>query len=151
MVFVGELRTCLESLLRRRRWRGEAVTDEEIALCIARKCSPLLQTALRFAQFTSPALFKRLGVSLSADSDKGSAPLTAPPFEKGGRKLLSGSCVNIADRQINQNLNLSSPSRYAETTFVCKNIDSCPRGLPRLINQNLNLNNKNNKNKRKQK
>ena len=34
--------------------------------------------------------FRRLrtaGVSLSAESDKGYAPLTAPPFEKGGRKL----------------------------------------------------------------
>ncbi len=27
------------------------------------------------------------GISRSAERDKGSAPLTAPPFEKGGRKL----------------------------------------------------------------
>ena len=29
-------------------------------------------------------------ISPSADGDKGSAPLTAPPFEKGGRKLTDG-------------------------------------------------------------
>lgn len=29
------------------------------------------------------------GISRSADRDKGCAPLTAPPFEKGGRKLLA--------------------------------------------------------------
>jgi len=27
------------------------------------------------------------GISPSAEGDKGCAPLTAPPFEKGGRKL----------------------------------------------------------------
>ena len=31
-------------------------------------------------------------ISPSAEGDKGSAPLTAPPFEKGGRKL---SCVGL--------------------------------------------------------
>jgi len=36
------------------------------------------------------------GISLSAESDKGYAPLTAPPFEKGGRKLSRlGSAVYV--------------------------------------------------------
>ena len=30
---------------------------------------------------------RRNGISHSAECDKGSAPLMAPPFEKGGRKL----------------------------------------------------------------
>jgi hypothetical protein len=33
------------------------------------------------------AVLKHKDVSRSAERDKGSAPLTAPPFEKGGRKL----------------------------------------------------------------
>jgi hypothetical protein len=31
---------------------------------------------------------RRKGVSPSADGEEGCAPSTAPPFEKGGRKLL---------------------------------------------------------------
>ena len=34
-------------------------------------------------------------VSPSAEGDKGSAPLTAPPFEKGGRKLLKWVCAKL--------------------------------------------------------
>ncbi|MBQ8382956.1 MAG: hypothetical protein IJX47_07125 [Clostridia bacterium] len=30
---------------------------------------------------------RRKSISRSAERDKGYAPLTAPPFEKGGRKL----------------------------------------------------------------
>jgi len=37
-----------------------------------------------------------MGISLSAESDKGYSPLTSPPFEKGGRKLSSGTSANIA-------------------------------------------------------
>ena len=33
---------------------------------------------------------RRKKISRSAERDKGSAPLNAPPFEKGGRKLLCG-------------------------------------------------------------
>jgi hypothetical protein len=33
-------------------------------------------------------------VSPSADGDKGYAPLTAPPFEKGGRKLSADVIFN---------------------------------------------------------
>ncbi|MBQ8339238.1 MAG: hypothetical protein IJY16_02210, partial [Clostridia bacterium] len=44
-------------------------------------------------------------VSPSAEGEEGSAPSTAPPFEKGGRKLPTRVCAN---RAINQNLNPSS-------------------------------------------
>jgi hypothetical protein len=33
-----------------------------------------------------------MGVSATAVADKGYSPLTSPPFEKGGRKLLNVGC-----------------------------------------------------------
>ena len=55
----------------------------------------------KFASFFIVALkefrvLRNAGISLSAESDKGYAPLTAPPFEKGGRKLSRlGSAVDF--------------------------------------------------------
>jgi hypothetical protein len=36
-------------------------------------------------------------ISRSAERDKGSAPLTAPPFEKGGRKLSTSYSGNVVE------------------------------------------------------
>ena len=45
------------------------------------------------------ALWKDKGVSPSAEGDKGSAPLTAPPFEKGGQKLSHAVALNCLTNQ----------------------------------------------------
>ena len=70
------------------------------------------------------------GISPLASGDKGSAPLTAPPFEKGGRKLSNWVSANIADSLINQNLKYTSSSGNEETNPACTNIDSRLSGLP---------------------
>ena len=54
-------------------------------------------------------------ISPSAEGDKGSAPLTAPPFEKGGRKLSCGFALKPFDK-----------SKFEEiienVDYVCYNI-----------------------------
>ena len=44
---------------------------------------------------------RRYEISRSAERDKGYAPLMAPPFEKGGRKLIVGVQKLIEDKSFN--------------------------------------------------
>ncbi len=69
----------------RNKEREEEKIVSQNSNCLKSKPAFLLA---KEAQEKSLAKEKRRGkVSRSAESDKGSAPLTAPPFEKGGRKL----------------------------------------------------------------
>ena len=60
------------------------------------KGKPHLWFPLFFLRKNSPfrALTNDKGVSPPAGGEEGSAPSTAPPFEKGGRKLLQGVGAN---------------------------------------------------------
>ena len=53
-----------------------------------------LPKALAFGIHLSCIFLHDRGISPVATGDKGSAPFTAPPFEKGGRKL---SCVGLCE------------------------------------------------------
>ena len=54
-----------------------------------------------------------------AESDKGYAPLTAPPFEKGGRKLsLMGECVSAKAGEIFPEWVCAFPLRICTKTFI---------------------------------
>jgi hypothetical protein len=57
-----------------------------------------LSKALAFEIHLSCISLHEKGISPLASGDKGSAPLTAPPFEKGGRKLLRIGLCELPDK-----------------------------------------------------
>ena len=69
-----------------------------VAICAIKtiRANPLIGFALfiLLCKINSPTpdLFEVMGVSATAVADKGYSPLTSPPFEKGGRKLLNVGC-----------------------------------------------------------
>jgi hypothetical protein len=82
-----------EDLLLLRLWRFFAEK---------RRCSAA-ETESAFAEGKyvgrGAARLKQGEVSPSADGDKGYAPLTAPPFEKGGRKLFV-FCDDVTENRV---------------------------------------------------
>ena len=95
--------------------------------------------SLRPESQATPALGKKehaeKEISLVATSDKGSAPLTAPPFEKGGRKLSHAVALNSST---NQNLKIKKGNYYEYSISIFRNLrgrlfTSLENGLCRLL------------------